>query len=111
MVSLKSPSSVEYGIKKIFFEFRILRELSIVEILRIIAGFPMFLFTFFGFSPNISSILLKIVKFFNNSTVNFIFRDRNSSVDNFHLVFLAKIMAKYFRIQPFLSKTARNKLL
>ena len=71
----------------------------------------MFLFTFSGFLHKILSILLKIVKIVDNSTVNFILRDRKSSVDNFHLVFLAKIMAKFFKIQPFSSKIARNKLV
>ena len=71
----------------------------------------MFLFTFSGFSPKVSTISLKIVKIDDNSTVNFILRDRKNSIDNFHLVFLAKIRNKYFKIQPFSSKMARNKLL
>ena len=94
-------------IKRFFLSFVFYRELSIVEVLRIIDGFLMFFFTFSGFSPKISSILLKIV---NNSTVSFIFRDKKSSVDKFHLVFPAKIMAKYFKIHSFSSKVARNKL-
>ena len=108
VVSLKSPSSVEYRIKKIFLNFGFYRELPIVKILRNIDEFPMFLFLFSGFSLKISSILIKIGKIVNNSTVNFIFRDRKSGVDNFHLVFLAKIMDKYFKIQHFSSKIARN---
>ena len=69
------------------------------------------LFTFSGIFPIISSILLKFVIIINNSTVNFIFRDKKSFVDHFDSVFLAKISAKYFKIQPFSSEIARNRIL
>ena len=76
ITSLKSPSSVEYGIKKIIWNFVFYRELSKLEFLWIIDEFPLFLFTFSRISSKISSILLKIVKIVNNSTVDFIFKDQ-----------------------------------
>ena len=118
VASLKSPSSLEYGIKKFFWisyfagsywGFEVIE--GVIEVFWIIDWFPMFLLTLSGISPKISSILIKIVKIVNNSTVNFIFRDRKSIVDNFYLNFLSKTLAKFFKIQPFSSKIARNKLL
>ena len=76
VVSFKSLSSVEYGIKKIFLNFIFYMELSRFEVLWIIDGFPLFLFTFSRISPKISSVLLKIVKVVNKSTVDFVFRDK-----------------------------------
>ena len=56
MVSLKSPSSVDYGMKKNIHNY-------------FYSHFP-------EFSPKISSILLTNVKIVNNNTVDFIFKDK-----------------------------------
>ena len=46
----------------------------------------------------------------NNSVVDFVFKEIKN-VDYFDINFLSKILAIYFKIQPFSSKTARNKLI
>ena len=66
VVSLKSPSSVKYEIKKILLNFVFYRELSMFEILWIIDEFPLFLFTHSGILPKMLSFLLKIVKIVYN---------------------------------------------
>ena len=97
-------------LKKIFLNFVHYRELSRFEILWIIDGFPLFLYTFSGISPKISSILLKSEKILTVILL-LLFLQRKSTVDYFDKIFRAKILAKYFQIQPFSSKNARNKLL
>ena len=39
-----------------------------------------------------------------------LFLETKSLVDSFDLIFLANFLGKYFKIQPFPSKTAQNKL-
>ena len=99
VVSLKSPSSVEYGNKKTFSNFVFYRELSRFAVLWKLHGHPLFFSHFPEFRPKILSILFKIVKIVNNSTVNFMFGDRKSVVDNFQIIFLAKTAGCYKRIQ------------
>ena len=74
VVSIKSPSTVNYGIKKIFLNFVFYRELSRLEVLWIVDGNQLFLFTFSGFLRKFSSILLKFVNFYNNKVVGFPFQ-------------------------------------
>ena len=74
VLSLKSPSSVEYGFKKIFLIFVFYRELSRIEVLWKVDGNPLFLFTFSGFLSKFSSILLKFVNFYKNNAVGFTFQ-------------------------------------
>ena len=71
---------------------------------------PYFYSHFPEFSPKFSSILLKFAKIVNNSTIDFIFKDKKYC-SFFGLNFLAKILAKYFKIQPISSKIVQNKLL
>ena len=54
VVSLKSPSSVEYGIRKIFFIFIFYGELSRFKLLRILEVFQLFYSHFWYFWPNFS---------------------------------------------------------
>ena len=75
VVTLKSTSSLEYEIKKIFLNFVFYRELSRFEVLRMVDEFLSPLLTLSGISHKISSILLKIVKIVNNSTVYFVFKE------------------------------------
>ena len=65
---------------------------------------------FRNFCLKIRQILQKYVKIFTKSVVNLIFQDKKKIVDYFDLTTLAK-MAKYFKIQPFSAKVARNKTL
>ena len=107
----KKPFSVEYGIKKIFLNFVIYRELSRFEILWVIDGSPVFLFTFSGISPKISSIFNKnFIKIVYNSTVDLIFSNKKVFFDYFDIIFLAQILVKCLKIQPFSTKLARSKL-
>ena len=80
----------------------------------------MFLFTgifrnfsgiFPEFLPKFSPILLKFVKIFKNSVVDFICQDKQALLIVLIKFLWSKILDKYFKIQPFLSKTGRNKLL
>ena len=63
------------------------------------------------FLPKFSPILLKFVKIFKNSVVDFIFKDKQALLFVLIKFLWSKILDKYFKIQPFSSKTARNKLL
>ena len=64
---------------------------------------PYFYSHFPEFLPKFLSILLKYVKIVNNSTVDFISKDKKV-YDYIDLIFLAKILAKYFKIQLFHQK-------
>ena len=64
---------------------------------------------FCEFLTKILKIFLKYGKIVNNNTVDFIFRDKINLVAYFDIIFSAKILSKYFKIEPFSSKTARNK--
>ena len=103
-VSLKSPSSIKYGIEKIFSIFVFYRELSRFKIF---VNIRLFLFT-------ISVIFAKIWHNFANmiqyklkySTVEFFVavRDRRALLNCLIEVFLAKIFDKSFKKQTFLIK-------
>ena len=97
MVSIKSPSSLKYGIIKIFlirFSRASYRGLNVCEyytdLRSFYSHFPEFL-------PKISSILLKDVKILNNSFVDFIFKDTKFFLIIL-LYFFAEISAKYFKV-------------
>ena len=81
LVSLVNSSSVEYGIKKIFLIFVFYKELSRFKL-------------FYIFVRKCCLVFLNIKKIL--STV---------------LFFCRSILANYFKIQTFSSKTARNKFL
>ena len=66
---------------------------------------------FLEFLPKFSSILLKLVMIFKNSVVDFIFEDEQALLIVLIYFFLSKNLDKHFKILPFSSKTARNKLL
>ena len=59
--------------------------------------------------PKFLWILLKFVKIFKNSVVDFIFQDKQALLIILIYIFWSKTLDKYFKIQP--SKTTRNKLL
>ena len=63
------------------------------------------------FLAKFSPILPKFVKFFKNSVVDFIVKDKQASLIVLIKFLWSKILDKYFKVQPFSSKTARNKLL
>ena len=111
LVSSKSSSSVEYGIKKIFLIFVFYRELSRFKLLRKLVNSHCFYSHFPEFLPKFSPILLRFVKIFKNSVVYFIFKDKQAFLIVFIKFLWPKILYKYFKTQPFSSKTARNKLL
>ena len=78
LVSSESSSSVEYGIKKIFLIFAFYRELSRFKLLRKLVNSHCFYSYFPEFLPKFSPILLKFVKIFKNSVVDFIFKDKQA---------------------------------
>ena len=63
------------------------------------------------FLPKFLPILLKFVKIFKNSVFDFIFKDKQALLIVLIKFLWSKILDKYFKIQPFSSKTARKKLL
>ena len=110
LVSSESSSSVEYGIKKIFLIFVFYRELSRFKLLRKLVNLRCFYSHFPELLPKFSPIFLKFVKIFKNSFVDFIFKDKQALLIVLIKFLWSKILDKYFKIQPFSSKTARNKL-
>ena len=80
MVSLESPSNVEYGIKKIFsivaFSRQLSRSKSCVNIRRNSAVFFTFLTKFSSILTKFASILLKYLKIVNCCGIDFISKDR-----------------------------------
>ena len=111
LVSSESSSSVEYGIKKIFLIFGFYRELSRFKLLRKLVNSHCFYSNFPEFLPKFSPILLKFVKIFKNSVVDFISKDKQALLIVLIKFLWSKILDRYFKIQPFSSKTARSKLI
>ena len=81
------PTSVEYGIKKIFLELRFLQRVIYVTDL------SYFYSHFLEFLPKILLILLKFGKIFKNRVVDSIFKDKKFLLNVF-IQFLAIILAK-----------------
>ena len=76
MISLKNPSSAEYGIKKIFRISFSRASYRVLKFYEYQMNLPDFYSHFPEFSLKISSILLSYVKIVNNSTVEFILNDK-----------------------------------
>ena len=78
LVSLESSPSVEYGLKKIFFNFVFFTgSYRGINFWEKYSEFHYFYSHFQEFSPKISSILLKLDKIFKNSVVDFILKGQN----------------------------------
>ena len=102
VVSLKSPSSVEYGIEKIVFSFVFYRELSRFNVLWTLDLIQLFLFTFLVFLTYFSIIFQAIIKIVNWSVIDFIFEDRGGLLNCSIRVFLSRFYAKFFKNSTFL---------
>ena len=67
-----------------------------------------FIHIFGNFLTKISLIFLKFAKIILTKCCLFYLKRQKSFIGYFSFIFLSKILAKYFKIQTFSSKTARN---
>ena len=82
MVSLKSPSSVEYGIKKFFCASFSRTSYCGLKFVKIRPIWVYFIHILRNFLLKISSIFLKYVKIINNIIVDLIFKDKKVLLTN-----------------------------
>ena len=115
VVPVESPSSVDYGIKKIFSIFAFYRELSRFKILWILDVFQLSCFIhiftkFLSILTKFLSILSKYVRIVNCSVIDLISKDKVGSLKWSNRVYWLAFMLNFSIFRLFSSKMRPNLL-